>query len=77
MLPIVLQVDKSRYEAEYVEVIFQDQYLGRNDMWRLGEQLAGQCLHTGQEVSLVGAVVARVDAIYIRGESVSATFSPS
>lgn len=36
-------------------------------MWRLGEQLAGQCLHVGQEVSFIGAVVARVDAIYIRG----------
>ncbi|KZV77652.1 hypothetical protein PENSPDRAFT_621231 [Peniophora sp. CONT] len=64
------KVDKTKHEADYVEFVFQDQYLGRNEMWRLGEQLAGQCLHVGQEVSFIGAIVARVDAIYIRGESV-------
>ncbi|KAI0034036.1 hypothetical protein K488DRAFT_46416 [Vararia minispora EC-137] len=71
------KVDKLQHEAEYVEIIFQDQYLGRNDMWRLGEQLTGQCLHVGQEVSFIGAAVAKVDTIYIRGQKTSSAYVTS
>lgn len=67
-------MDKAKHEADYVEFVFQDQYLGRNEMWRIGEQLAGQCLHVGQEVSFIGAVVARVDAIYVRGDNVGTMY---
>ncbi|KAI0312389.1 hypothetical protein OF83DRAFT_1067227 [Amylostereum chailletii] len=67
---ILTKVDQAKHEASHVEFIFQDQYLGRNDMWRLGEQLVGQCLHVGQEISFIGASVAVVDAIYKDGEKI-------
>ncbi|KAH8829331.1 hypothetical protein DL96DRAFT_1814564 [Flagelloscypha sp. PMI_526] len=39
---IVTKVDKDIFSAEYVELCFQDQYLGRNDMWRLGKNLVAK-----------------------------------
>ncbi|KAF8230989.1 hypothetical protein L208DRAFT_1378316 [Tricholoma matsutake] len=41
---ITTKVHEDNCAAEYVEFVFQDQYLGRNDMWRLGEHLVGQSL---------------------------------
>ncbi|KAI0062362.1 hypothetical protein BV25DRAFT_1916260 [Artomyces pyxidatus] len=70
----VTKVEKSKCQADYVEFIFQDQYLGRNDMWRLAEQLAGQCLHVDQEVSFIGSVAAKVDAIYVGGQKASSGY---
>ena len=66
----VEQVDKASCCADYVEFIFQDQYLGRNDMWRLGKYLSGQCIYKDQEVSFIGGIVAKIHNIYIGGEKV-------
>ncbi|KAF9447582.1 hypothetical protein P691DRAFT_776015 [Macrolepiota fuliginosa MF-IS2] len=74
----VTKVDREVCSASYVEFVFQDQYLGRNDMWRLEEQLVGQCVHTNQEVAFVGAIVAKIQNIYIKGRKVpSAIVTPS
>ncbi|RDB22222.1 Vacuolar membrane-associated protein IML1 [Hypsizygus marmoreus] len=67
----VTKVDRASWCAEYVEFVFQDQYLGRNDMWRLGEHLVGQCIYTNQEITFVGNIAARIQAIYINGKTVS------
>ncbi|TFK36407.1 hypothetical protein BDQ12DRAFT_736999 [Crucibulum laeve] len=67
----VTKVDKDSCCADYVELIFQDQYLGRNDMWRLGEHLVGQCIYTDQEVSFIGGIAAKINRIYIDGKTVS------
>jgi hypothetical protein len=68
------QVDRKRFMAEYVELAFQDQYLGRNDMWRIIEQLEangkGSCIYVGQEVSFLESVAARVTAIHVNGQKV-------
>lgn len=40
-------------------------------MWRLGEQLVGQCVHVDQQVPFLGSMVAKVTAIYIGGEKVN------
>ena len=48
--------------------MFQDQYLGRNDMWRLGRYLSGQCIYEHQEVSFIGGIAAKIQNIYIGGE---------
>ena len=48
--------------------MFQDQYLGRNDMWRLGRYLSGQCIYEDQEVSFCGCISAKIRNIYIGGE---------
>ena len=68
---IVCQVDKETYSADYVEFVFQDQYLGRNDMWRLGRDLVGQCLYVEQQVSFIGVIAAKVQALYIGGKKVT------
>jgi DEP domain-containing protein 5 len=63
-------VDEADCRAEYVELVFQDQYLGRNDMWRLGEHLVGQCVYTNQDITFVGNIAAKIQNIYISGEKV-------
>ncbi|THH20912.1 hypothetical protein EW146_g569 [Bondarzewia mesenterica] len=70
-------VDKTKCQADHAEFVFQDLYLGRNDMWRLSEQLVGQCVHVDQEISFIGSVVAKVDAIYVKGEKVSSAYVTS
>ncbi|KAK7038281.1 DEP domain-containing protein [Favolaschia claudopus] len=68
----VTKVDPANYSADFVEFIFQDQYLGRSDMWRLGEQLVGQCVYTDQEVAFVGGIAAKIQTIYVGGKKVPA-----
>ncbi|KAI0748730.1 hypothetical protein C8Q80DRAFT_1103693 [Daedaleopsis nitida] len=68
------KVDKHIYSADYVEFVFQDQYLGRNDMWRLGRDLVGQCLYVEQQVSFIGVIAAKVQTLYIGGKKVSAAY---
>jgi DEP domain-containing protein 5 len=68
---LLAQVDKEKCRADYVELAFQDQYLGRNDMWRLGEQLQDQCVHIDQEIPFIGSIAARVSAVYVSGQKVS------
>ncbi|KAF7986603.1 hypothetical protein HWV62_26386 [Athelia sp. TMB] len=65
-----LQVDAEQCSVDYVEFIFQDQYLGRNDMWRLGDHLVGQCIYTNQEITFIGAISIKIHAIYIAGKKV-------
>nr|GAT60204.1 predicted protein [Mycena chlorophos] len=69
---LVTKVDPALYSAEFIELIFQDQYLGRSDMWRLGEYLVGQCVYANQEVSFIGGIVAKIQAIYMDGKQVQA-----
>ncbi|KAH8117101.1 hypothetical protein DFH11DRAFT_1840208 [Phellopilus nigrolimitatus] len=65
------KVDSSKMRAEYIEIVFQDQYLGRSDMWRLGKQLRGQCVHVKQAINFVGSSTGRIQNIYINGKNVS------
>ncbi|KDR67969.1 hypothetical protein GALMADRAFT_79088 [Galerina marginata CBS 339.88] len=65
------KVDKASCCADYVEFIFQDQYLGRNEMWRLGKYLSGRCIYKDQEVSFIGGIAAKIQNIYIGGKKVS------
>lgn len=66
------QVDKDAYAADYIELTFQDQYLGRNDMWRLSAYLAGQCVFVEQEHSFIGVIAVKVQNIYLNGKKVDA-----
>ncbi len=67
---ISVQVDKSSCSADHVEFVFQDLYLGRNEMWRLGKYLSGQCIYKDQEISFIGGIVARISKIFVRGKGV-------
>ncbi|KAF8630448.1 hypothetical protein AX17_005425 [Amanita inopinata Kibby_2008] len=68
---MVTKEDRWLCRADYVEFVFQDQYLGRSEMWRLVQQLVGQCIHTNQEVTFIGGIIAKILAIYIGGKKVS------
>ncbi|KAJ3889305.1 hypothetical protein GG344DRAFT_89506 [Lentinula edodes] len=73
----VTKVDKHIYAAEYVELSFQDQYLGRNDMWRMGKYLVDQCIYVEQEVSFIGSIAAKIKDIYIKDQKVPAALMTS
>jgi len=64
------QLDKDSCKADYVEFAFQDQYLGRNEMWRLGQQLVGKCVYVDQDILFIGVIAAKVTAIYVGGHRV-------
>ncbi|KAK0205670.1 hypothetical protein IW262DRAFT_1450941 [Armillaria fumosa] len=68
----LVKVDRELHCADYVEFIFQDQYMGRNEMWRLCEHLAGQCVYADQEVYFIGSGVAKIQSIFVDGKKVSA-----
>lgn len=57
--------------SEYIEIVFQDQYLGRSDMWRLGKQLQGDCVHIGQDINFMGSPTGKIQNIYINGRNVN------
>jgi len=65
-----MKVDENQYAAEFVEITFQDQYLGRTDMWRIGQSLRGQCVFVGQEINFLGSVAGTISNIYIQGVKV-------
>ncbi|KAL0572471.1 vacuolar membrane-associated protein iml1 [Marasmius crinis-equi] len=68
----VCKVEHEKYHAEYAEISFQDQYLGRNDMWRLGKHLVDQCVYTGQEISFINSITTKIHAIWVGGKKVPA-----
>ncbi|KAJ7633176.1 hypothetical protein FB45DRAFT_1058142 [Roridomyces roridus] len=69
---VVTKVDPANYSADYVELFFQDQYLGRSDMWRLAERLVGECVYTDQDIAFLGGVAVKIQTIYVDGKKVSA-----
>ncbi|KAI0686452.1 hypothetical protein BC835DRAFT_1420375 [Cytidiella melzeri] len=74
---VLTKVDKDEWSADFVEFTFQDQYLGRNEMWRLDQYLVGQCVFVDQEISFVGTAVVNVHAIYIAGKKTSTAYVTS
>lgn len=68
-----LQVDKDSHSADYVEFSFADQYLGRNEMWRLGKHLVDQCIFVDQDISFIGVIAAKVQGVYVKGQQVGLT----
>ncbi|KAH7914031.1 hypothetical protein BJ138DRAFT_1123902 [Hygrophoropsis aurantiaca] len=68
----VTKVEEKSYRADYIEYTFQDQYLGRNEMWRLAEHLVGQSVFVGQEISFIGVIAAKIQNIYMKGRKMRA-----
>ncbi len=60
--------------ADSVEVFFRDQYLGRSDMWRLGESLGEQCIHVEEKVTFAGCISATVKSLYVKDKRVSSAY---
>lgn len=68
--PPSAKVDPKKVEADFIELTFTGQYLGRADMWRLGMSLEGRCVHVWEKVEFAGIVKAEVKGIYVRGKRV-------
>lgn len=62
-----LQIDPLNVAADYIEVLFKDQYLGRADMWRLKMSTINTCVWVGKKLQYGGVIRARVKAIYANG----------
>ncbi|CCM05881.1 uncharacterized protein FIBRA_08118 [Fibroporia radiculosa] len=74
---VLTKIEASKYSADYVELTFVDQYLGRNEMWRLSSHLVGQCIHVEQDISFIGVIAAKVQGIVIGGRKVPAAYVTS
>ncbi|KAJ3078959.1 vacuolar membrane-associated protein iml1, partial [Quaeritorhiza haematococci] len=51
---IVRKIDPTTVFADYIELTFRDQYIGRSDMWRLKMSITGTCVHQGKKVVTLG-----------------------
>ncbi|KAJ3193213.1 vacuolar membrane-associated protein iml1, partial [Irineochytrium annulatum] len=67
--PHYISLGLSIVEAEFVEVSFRDQYIGRSDMWKLKMNLNNTCIYVGKKVTSLG-VRAQVKELVVNGRSV-------
>ncbi|KAJ3011603.1 vacuolar membrane-associated protein iml1, partial [Thoreauomyces humboldtii] len=67
---IVRKIDKEPVAADYVELSFRDQYVGRSDMWRLRTVLTGTCVYEGKKVLSLG-IRAQIKDIVVAGKRAS------
>ncbi|CAG8452402.1 12536_t:CDS:2 [Ambispora gerdemannii] len=63
-------VDVDSVTAEFIELTFRDQYIGRSDMWRLSTSLCGSWIYIGRSIEFA-SIRAQVKRIYVKGELVS------
>ncbi|KAI8819385.1 uncharacterized protein EV422DRAFT_489688, partial [Fimicolochytrium jonesii] len=67
---VVTKVEREAISADYVEICFRDQYLGRSDMWRMKTSLTGTCVYEGKKVSSLG-IRAQIKDIVVSGRKAS------
>ncbi|KAJ3174415.1 vacuolar membrane-associated protein iml1 [Geranomyces variabilis] len=67
---LVRKVEKETIAADYVELLFRDQYVGRSDMWRMRTLLTGACVYQGKKVQSLG-VRAQIKDIVVAGKRAS------
>ncbi|KAI8321917.1 hypothetical protein GQ54DRAFT_260959, partial [Martensiomyces pterosporus] len=53
--------------ADFVEIAFRDQYVGRSDMWRLWRHLSQKVVHNNKPTNMDGLIRASVRRIYKNG----------
>ncbi|CAG8443401.1 11453_t:CDS:1 [Ambispora leptoticha] len=66
---IARAVDVNSVAAEFIELTFRDQYIGRSDMWRLSTSLCGSWVYVGRKIEFA-CIRAQVKRIYVKGELV-------
>ncbi|KAI8588635.1 hypothetical protein BDZ88DRAFT_498667 [Geranomyces variabilis] len=67
---LVRKIEKETIAADYVELLFRDQYVGRSDMWRMRTLLTGACVYQGKKVLSLG-VRAQIKDIVVAGKRAS------
>ena len=73
---LVSTANEASCSASHVEIVFQNQYLARADMWRLtSAELANTCIFRGQKIVFMGTIKATIKTIFVEGKkSPSALF---
>ncbi|KAJ2726449.1 vacuolar membrane-associated protein iml1 [Coemansia sp. Benny D115] len=56
--------EREKIRADFVEIAFRDQYVGRSDMWRLWRALSQKIVHTNKPTNMEGLIRASVRRIY-------------
>ncbi|KAJ2003138.1 vacuolar membrane-associated protein iml1, partial [Coemansia thaxteri] len=56
--------------ADFVEIAFRDQYVGRSDMWRLWRNLSQKIVHNNKPTNMEGLIRASVRRIYKNGQQI-------
>ncbi|CAE7877212.1 unnamed protein product, partial [Symbiodinium sp. KB8] len=54
---VVRAADVAAFQADFAEVSIRDQFISRAGVWRVLAQLAGRCVHVGQNLNVGGARV--------------------
>lgn len=69
----VKKVDKQSVSADFLELSFRDQYVGRNDMWRIKLNLQGTAISKGRKLNILGTRL-KVETVYVNGHTMSSGF---
>ncbi|KAJ2690752.1 vacuolar membrane-associated protein iml1, partial [Coemansia spiralis] len=56
--------EREAIRADFVEIAFRDQYVGRSDMWRLWRKLSQRVVHNNKATNMEGLIRASVRRIY-------------
>eukprot|EP01112_Ceratiomyxa_fruticulosa_P006591 TRINITY_DN17413_c0_g1_i1.p1 TRINITY_DN17413_c0_g1~~TRINITY_DN17413_c0_g1_i1.p1 ORF type:complete len:255 (-),score=21.56 TRINITY_DN17413_c0_g1_i1:63-827(-) len=63
-------IPQSQAAADFVELSFKEQYIGRSDMWRLKLELQNTCVYVLKKLSF-SCIRAQVEVMITRGQQVS------
>ncbi|KAJ1832408.1 vacuolar membrane-associated protein iml1 [Coemansia sp. RSA 2711] len=66
--------ERELIRADFVEIAFRDQYVGRSDMWRLWRNLAHKVVHNNKVANMEGLIRASVRRIYKDGVDIPCGF---
>ncbi|KAJ2081423.1 vacuolar membrane-associated protein iml1 [Coemansia sp. RSA 988] len=69
--------EREEIRADFVEIAFRDQYVGRSDMWRLWRSMAQRAVHNNKPTNTEGLVRASVRRIYKENREVACGFIDS
>ncbi|KAJ1868825.1 vacuolar membrane-associated protein iml1, partial [Coemansia sp. RSA 990] len=71
---IDLAQERESIRADFVEIAFRDQYVGRSDMWRLWRNLNHKVVRNNQTANMEGLIRASVRRIYKNGADIACGF---
>ncbi|KAJ2340755.1 vacuolar membrane-associated protein iml1, partial [Coemansia sp. RSA 2673] len=69
--------ERESIRADFVEIAFRDQYVGRSDMWRLWRNLSHKIVHNNKPTNMEGLIRASVRRIYKDGRQISCGYIDS
>ncbi|KAJ1732229.1 vacuolar membrane-associated protein iml1, partial [Coemansia biformis] len=66
--------EREAIRADFIEIAFRDQYVGRSDMWRLWRNLSQRVVHKNKPTNMEGLIRASVRRIYKANKEVACGF---